>query len=82
MIHRERLRAWKSQAIDVLALAANTSRNVELIEKVGVACDELLGMVLHQPGSYTLTAKPDPPKTPEPSDLELLNMLDSKLKDG
>ena len=76
------MREWKSQVVHILSVAAKVSGNPELVTRVSEEADELLAMVLHQDGSYILTAKPDKPAKPELSDLEMLELLDKKLGDG
>jgi hypothetical protein len=81
MIYRERVRTWKSHYIDVLSVAAKTSGSMKLLTRVGAACDELLRMVMHSDGSYSLSDRPTDESDDYKSDSEMLATLDEKIAD-
>jgi hypothetical protein len=81
MVYRERVRTWKTHYIDVLSVAAKTSGSMKLLTRVGAACDDLLGMVMHTDGAYSLSDRPPEEFEDSKSDSEMLAMMDEKIAD-
>jgi len=81
MVHRERIRSWKSLLVELNTLTAHISKDPELLSKVGEEAADYYSMVVHGSGAYDLNRrltgnsraiKGDTVK----EDLKILKMLD------
>ena len=66
--------------MSLLTQAYAATRNEKLFESLGEHATKIMAMMLHLPGAYDPEKLPEP-ETKAPSDLELLEMMDSKFPD-
>ena len=54
MVHRERIRSWKSMMLQLNTLVAHTVKSSEALSEVGKDLSELYDMIIHSSGAYRL----------------------------
>ena len=54
MVHRERIRSWKSLMLQLNTLVAHTVKSSEALSEVGKDLSELYDMIIHNAGAYRL----------------------------
>ncbi|MAG27770.1 hypothetical protein CMI47_19755 [Candidatus Pacearchaeota archaeon] len=83
MIHRERVREWKSAELQVLNYAFQATRNEKLFEELAGHVSNIMSMALHMPEAYQIAEKPSPDVDDNKlkSDQEYLELLNNMPQD-